>query len=329
MQLIEIGNISVKQGEMKLGNIDCGYLPDSSVVSIPLLVANGTEPGPTLLLTAAMHGAELTGIEVIRRLLREIIDPQKLRGMVIAAPILNPFAFRSASMITPQDGHNLNRVFPGDPKTLLSHRLAHLIFTQLVARADYLIDFHANPFPALQFSFIKEGDDKDVWRKSREMAAAFGITTVEMISNYERHRQGTIGECAANEGKPNLTIELIYWRRINETSVQTGICGTCNVMKHLKMIDGEIEKQQGIEVFGGRMTRMELTAQKGGLIHYFKDAGDPIAKGQVIAVMRDPWGDIVEEIKSPCDGWVLAWPLLENQALATGDLMLMVLCPKA
>jgi predicted deacylase len=328
MQKIEIGNLSVKQGEMNLGKLDCGYMPDSSVVSIPLLVANGTHPGPTLLLTAAMHGTELTGIEVIRRLMRETIKPQKLRGAVIAAPILNPFGFRNASMLTPQDGYNLNRVFPGDPETLLSHRLAHLIFTQLVAKADYLIDFHANPPPAMQFALIKETQNKEVWQKCREMAAAFGITTVDMVLSFERHRSGTISECAAGEGKPNLTLELLYWRKIDEVSVKTGLRGTCNVMKYLKMIDGEIEKQEGIKMIEGQMTRTEVTANKGGLLHYLKDIGEPIAKGEVIAIIRDPWGDVVEEVKSPQNGWILAWPLIENQAVATGDIMVFILFPR-
>jgi predicted deacylase len=231
-------------------------------------------------------------------------------------------------MLTPQDGYNLNRVFPGDPETLLSHRLAHLIFTQLVAKADYLIDFHANPSPAMQFAIIKEGQNKEVWEKCREMASAFGVTTVEMISSFERHRSGTISECAASEGKPNLTLELLYWRRIDKESVRTGLRGTLNVMKYLKMIDGEIEKQEGIKAIGGRMTRTEVTSNKGGLIHYFKDIGDPISNGEVIAVIRDPWGDVVEEVKSPKNGWILAWPIIENQAVATGDIMVFILFPR-
>jgi predicted deacylase len=329
MKTIDVGNLSVKQGEMKLGKLDCGYLPDSSVVSIPLLVASGLEAGPVLLLTAAMHGPELTGVEVIRRILREKLDPKELSGAVIAAPILNPFGYQHASMLTPQDGYNLNRVFPGDPETLLTHRLAHTITTQLLAKADYLIDYHANPRPAMQFSIIKEGKDKQIWRKCREMAEAFGITTVEAESSYETHRAGMIGEWAAEQGKPNITLELLHWRQIDESSVKTGVRGTLNIMKYLKMIEGDMEPQEGVTMIsGGPMTRKEVTADKGGLITYHKQLGEPIAKGEVIAVIRDPWGDIVEEIESPVDGWVLAWPYINFQAAATGDLIVMILCPR-
>ena len=325
MKTIEIGNIRAKRGELKLGKLPCGYMPDSTEVSIPLIIANGTEPGPTLLLTAAMHGPELPGVEVIRRVMRETIDPKKLKGAIIAAPILNPFGFRHASMNTPQDGYNLNRVFPGDPGTLLTHRLAHLIFTQLVKKADYYIDYHANPAPAMAFTIIKECDDQKVWQQCREMADAFGITTVEMILTNERHRSGTMGDRAADEGIPNLTLELLYWRHTDEVSVQTGVRGTCNVMKYLGMIEGETEKQEGTIIDEGRMTRTEITSDKGGLIQYLKEVGDTIAKGETIALIRDPWGDIVDEIKSPQNGWILAWPFINSQAATTGELLVMIL----
>src|SRR5262245_17569101 len=106
---------------------------------MPLLVAHGAEAGPTLLLTAGMHGVEVGGAEVVRQVLRERLDPAALRGTVVAAPILNPFAFRAAEMNTPEDELNLNRVFPGNPNGLLSHRLAATIMYELAMPADYLI----------------------------------------------------------------------------------------------------------------------------------------------------------------------------------------------
>lgn len=328
MRTVKVGNIIAKPGELKLGKLDCGYLPDSSVVAIPLIVVNGAQDGPTLLLTSAMHGPEITGSEVIRRLCREIIDPAKLKGTIIAAPVLNPFGFRHHEMNTPQDGYNLNRVFPGNSEALLSHRLAYIIYNQLVTNSDYIIDFHANPQPAMQFTIIKEGQHKGAWEKSREMARAFGLTTIEMISSYERHRGGTLAESAANDGKAAMILELVSWRRMEEHSVVTGVRGTLNVMKYLGMIEGQQEKQEGVPAIEGRLTRTEITATKGGFVHYLKELGEPIVKGEIIAILRDPWGDIVEEVKSPHDGWVLAWPFLGNQAIATGEIIVMIAFPK-
>jgi uncharacterized protein len=313
--------VKIEPGRFTRASVPCAYLPDSSVVSIPLSILAGQNDGPTLWVSAAMHGTEITGTEVIRRLLRESLDPTKLRGIVVASPILSPLAYNSHQMNTPQDGYNLNRVFPGDPKMLLSHRLANLIYTKLVKPCDYVIDLHANPSPAMQFSIVKEGADPSVNKKSRELAAAFGITTIEMLYEHEKHRTGTMTSCAMDDGKPSLVLELVYWRRIDEVSVQTGVRGLLNVMKKIGMIDGAIEEQKDTLVIKGPLSRIELTANKGGLVFWHKTAGEKVRAREKIGIVRDPWGDVVEEVRSPVDGWVLAWPLLGNQAVATGDIL--------
>ena len=330
-QSVQIGNINVAPGEVKLGKLSCGYLPDSSEVSIPLIVVNGAKEGPTLLLTGAMHGPEVPGCEVIRRITREIVKPEELRGSIIAAPVLNPFGFNMHSMNTPQDGYNLNRVFPGEADSLLSHRLAHLIFNELVMRSDHIIDFHANPQPAMQFTIVKHGANQDVnvFNKTMALAEAYGITIIEMITSFESHRTGTLAECAADKGKSCIILELVSWRRQEEHSVQSGVKGTLNVMKHLDMIDGKIEPQDDVLKFEGRLTRTELTANKGGFVHYLKEIGQWVKKGELIALIRDPWGDVAEEIYAPLDCWILAWPLIYSQTVATGDLLVMLAFPKA
>lgn len=318
---LEIPDVKIEPGKYTRASVPCAYLPDSSVVSIPLSILAGQHDGPVLWVSAAMHGTELTGTEVIRRLVREKLNPARLRGAVVAAPILSPLAFNAHQMNTPQDGYNLNRVFPGDPKMLLSHRLAHLIYTKLVKHCDYVIDLHSNPPPAMQFSIVKETADASIFRQSRKLADAFGITTIQMVYEHEKHRTGTMGECALADGKPVLVVELIFWRRIEEISVQTGVRGILNVMKKLEMIDGPLEEQRDVPVLRGQLSRVELTANQGGIVHWLKTAGEQINRGENIGIVRDPWGDIVEEIQSPKDGWILAWPLLGNQAVATGDIL--------
>lgn len=326
---ITIGGLTVNPGELKLGQLTVGYLPDSSAVNIPLIVMNGAEDGPTLLLDACMHGNEITGIEVIRRLTREIIDPKTLRGAIVAAPIINPFCFNHDTMNTPQDGLNINRCFPGEKGSLLSFQVADIVYRELAKKCDYIIDFHANAEPAMEFSIIKEGRDKKAWETARRMAEAFGITTVEMVSSYESHRAGTMVEAAGNDGVPCMIIELISWRRQTASSVVTGVRGTMNVMKMIGMIDGELEEQTTLKIDAGcRFTRQELHANRGGIVQWNKELGEAIKKDEVIAVVRDPWGDIVEELKSPGDGWILAWPFLGNQSVPTGDIIVMIVFPK-
>ncbi len=318
MSALSVGNVSVEPGKIGFGALTTAYLPDSTPVNVPLIVVHGAEQGPVLWLSAAMHGPEITGTEVIRRITREVIDPRKLRGSIIAVPLVNPFAVHQHQMSAPQDGYNMNRVFPGQVNGLLTHRIAYQVLRSGVSHADFLIDFHANPTPAIQFA-IYRNQPAAVGAKAKAMADAYGITTIQLKLENEPHRSGTLPDSAQAEGKPAITIELLAWRRILEDSVRSGVRGTLNVMKHLGMIDGKIEPQSDVPVIPGNLSRVEIAAEKGGLVHMLRNAGDPIAKGDLLAHIVNPYGDIVEEIKSPVDGWILAYPLISSQCVATGD----------
>lgn len=327
MKPFSIGNLKVKPGTKANGKLGSLYLSNGSVVDIPVMVVHGAAEGPVLWVSAAMHGQEISGIGVIWDLVRGL-DPAKLRGTLVAAPLLNPLSFNGGTYYTPQDGYNVNRVFPGDAKGLTTARLANMILEEGVKKADYLIDFHANPEPAMYFSIVKESQDKDVWAASRAMADAFGITTVEMILKFEAHRMGTMTDTAINLKKPGITIELVPWRRMSPVAVRVGVRGVLNVMKHLKMVDGQQEKQTEVLVIGGRLTRTEVMANRGGLLVGLKAAGDKVAKGEAVARIVDHYGEPVEDILSPIDGWLLALPWLDNQAANTGDMVGFFLFPR-
>ncbi len=320
-KVIRVGDAEAAPGQTQFGGITCAYLPDATPIKIPLIVVNGTGEGPVLLVTAALHGIEIGGIEVIRQLTREIIHPQQLRGAIIAAPILNPFAYYAARMNTPQDEYNLNRVFPGGPDQLLSHRLADLIVNQIVVKADYLIDFHSNVTPSIPFAIMRRTDSQ-MFEKCRKMADAFGVTTIEMLQQLEQHRTGSMSDWALGHNIPSIAVELIDTRRLNPAAIKMGVRGVLNVMKMLDMLDGQLEEQVELPVQRGHFTRMEITANKGGLVHPTKNAGDAVAKGEVLATLFDPYGNIVDEIKSPVNGFVLAYPLRESQAVATGNMII-------
>ncbi len=322
-----IGDVRVAPGEVGRGALWEVWLPDSTRVPLPLMVINGRHDGPTLWLSAAMHGPEISGVEVIRRLMREMIDPAMLRGRVVAAPILNPLAYQAHVMNTPQDGYNLNRVFPGGPM-LLSQRLAQAIFERGVMHCDYVIDFHANPNPALMFSIVKQAEGR-VGEESAMMAGAFGLTTIHLVLSNEPHRTGTMTDAAMRAGKPALTLELVSWRRIEEPAIQAGVRGTLNVMKRLGMLTGEPEAQpaDSVRVLPGELTRTEITAEKGGMVLTLKDVGDPVVREEPVARLIDPYGDEVDVLRSPVDGWLLAYPFLNNQCAATGEIVAFLAFP--
>ena len=319
MEAFRLGDVRAEPAEIRFGSLGELYLPDSSPIKVPIIVVRGKSDGPTLYVGSTMHGPEMTGAEVIRRITREHVDPKKLRGTIVALPITNPLAFSNHTMNTPQDWYNLNRVFPGNPTGPTSFRLADLLIQQCVSKCDYVMDFHANPSPAMCFSITKESNKTAVYKKSLALAEAFGITNIRMKLSLEPHRAGTLTDVVQGLGKPSLTVELLYWRRIDDTAVKVGVRGTLNIMKHLEMIDGKPEPQSDIWVKKGALSRTEVTATKGGLVYPKAEPGGAVKKGAVIAEIRNPYGDVVEAVKSPVDGFVLAYPMLGNQAVATGD----------
>ncbi len=313
------GDIEINPGERKRGTLATFYLSDGTPVNIPLMALRGEQDGPKLWVSAAMHGQELSGIPVVWEILKERIEPESLRGTVVGAPLLNPFSFNGRTYFTPEDGYNVNRVFPGDPNGLLTHRLANRIHEEGVKKCDYLIDFHCNIHSAMYFTIIKGTEGDPAFERSKEMAEAFGITTIEMILKHEAHRTGTMSDAAINEGKPTLVLELVPWRSIDDQAVEVGIRGVMNVMKLLDMIDGEIEPQSEIEVLDGRLSRTEINTTRGGLVKTYARVGEAIKKGEVLGQVMDAYGDPVEDIVSTVDGWLLAWPMIHNQAAGTGD----------
>jgi predicted deacylase len=326
---IEIGDVRCPPGERCLGRLTCGYLEDSSPVDIPLIVLNGVADGPILWLGATVHGMEIAGVEVIRRVTREEVDPGRLRGAILAAPILNPIAYRFHSYHSPKDGLNMNRVYPGDANESLTHRMAHAVFTQGIVQCDCAIDFHANPAGAIDYLFVRVGEG-EAWRRGLEMAAAYGITIVESIPRrsaygHEERLTGLLADAAAESGRPALTVELTPMYRLDDTSIRSGVRGTLNVMKFLGMLDGLPEPQLDMTVIKDRIgPQLRVTATKGGLLHYLVPVASWVQSGQPLLDIRDPWGDVVETIKSPADGYVLAYGSYGNQAAASGDIVAFV-----
>ena len=318
MSTFTIGDLNLNPGESAKGKLGTFYLSDGTAVNIPVMAVRGEQDGPVLWVSAAMHGQELSGIPVVWEIIKKRVDPKTLRGTIVGAPLLNPFSFNGRTYFTPEDGYNVNRVFPGDPNGLLTHRLANLIFEN-IKKCDYLIDFHCNVASAMYFSIIKETVDKEAWAKSQQIAEAFGITNIEMILKHEAHRTGTMGDSAGELGKPILIIELVPWRSIDPQAVRVGVKGVLNVMKSIDMIDGEIEPQDEIKVIKRRLSRTEINPYRGGLVTEFVGVGDEIKKGQLIGQVVDVYGDPVEDIISPVDGWLLAWPMINNQAAGTGE----------
>jgi predicted deacylase len=326
MKTLKVGNLEVPPGSREKGRLGTFYREDGAPVHIPLIVINGTEDGPTLWLSSGMHGQELSGVGVIWELVKERIDPSKLHGAIIAVPFMNPFSFTGGTYFTPQDGLNLHNSFPGDPEGSLTERLANLVYEQGIKKADVVVDLHCNPENAMMFTYAFDPDDEGVGKQGYELAKAFGLTTVDDAPKAEG-MSADIQDVAYHLGKPSFLVELTPYYSISPQAVAVGVRGVLNVMKTLKMIEGDVEPQDEVLVIEDRLGIVFGTSGSGGLVIPETVLGDPVTKGQVVGHVVDFFGDPVEEIVSPVDGWMLTWPYL-NQSVFSGDLVTMYVYPK-
>src|SRR5262245_30786549 len=141
----------------------------SNPVHIPLTVIRGTEPGPALFLTGAIHGDELNGVEVVRSVIQDL-DHTKIKGTLLCLPVVNRFGFNNHSRYLP-DRRDLNRYFPGDPQGAAAERIAAIIFRQVVANSGFGIDFHTASMGHTNLPHIRADLSN---RETREIARAFG-----------------------------------------------------------------------------------------------------------------------------------------------------------
>jgi hypothetical protein len=298
-----LGTVSARPGSLAFGKLMGEPLPDAGEIFIALTVVNGAQDGPILWIGSTIHGREIPGIEVTRRVVREIVSPQKLRGAIVGAMPLNPYGFQMLQHTVPQDGGNVNARFPGDPAGTLSERLAHVIWTQGVSLCDYVIDFHANEPGGIEFMCATPCADQAVQRRTVEMAEAFGFPLVQITRDMWEYDRSLIA-CAQDAGKPAILPEPLGQGVLDAASIDAAVRGVLNVMKYAGMLDGQIEPQAGLKVQGGHFKFVNARTRKSGLADYLVDGGDWLEAGQTIAVVRDPWGNELDRVLCPTRGYV-------------------------
>jgi len=312
---LEVGDVTAERGELKKGVIKGIELIDNTSIDIPVLVMNGAEEGPTLLLGSTQHGIEIQGIEVIRKVMREKVTPQDLRGAIIGIPVMNPLAYMHHQYLSWIDNLDIGGGGSGSlltadkPHGNTTERLAYALWTEAWSKADLAINIHCNTRPdSLIYQWINVGNPKTrdkLWK----MAEAFGVTTIVSDAPLREDAPPTLGNLAAKKGVPVILEELIDGRWISEPSTSAGVRGVLNIMKTFDMIDGDLEPQKGFPIVPG-VNRFHgvIRANRGGLIRFFKVPGEFIRQGEALAEIYDLYGDVIEEVRMPVDGYVWAYP---------------------
>jgi uncharacterized protein len=329
-----VAHVEAEPGEMARGRIVVGFEQDGTELALPVLIMNGAKPGPTVYVGALIHGDEPSGAEVIRRVMREELDPAKLAGSIISIPIQNPLAFRTSTYHSLEDGLNANRIFPGDATETLTNRLVAAIWRYALDQSGYVLDLHCNARDSILFNFVRWNGSAAA-AESVALSKAFGFTTV--ISEAKRHGYGfeerlagLLADASLGQGKPTLTVELTPNYDFVKSVIDGGVRGVLNVLRHLGMLEGPVEPQRDLPIIDRVLgPQLRVTPERGGFVHPMVSIGDLVNTGQTVVLIRDPWGDVIDEIASPADGYVLAFPRHGNHAASSGDVVAFVAPPHA
>jgi len=291
---IIIGDTQINPGERVNVSLPVADLYTSTSLSMPVQVICGRQAGPTLFVCAAIHGDELNGVEVIRRLLKRKIL-RSLRGTLLAVPIVNVHGFLDQSRYLP-DRRDLNRSFPGSLKGSIAARLANLFTTQILSNADYGIDLHTGAINRSNLPQIRANLDDS---QTLDMAKAFGAPVI-INSNI---RDGSLRECASDRGLPVLIYEAGEALRFDETSIRGGIRGILSVMRHIGMLPAS-KQSKPVTPIVARSTQW-VRAVASGIVSGKVKLGGTVKKGQRLATISDPLGDDEENVVAPFDGIVI------------------------
>ncbi len=294
-KVLEIGGQRILPGESKKIELEMPPLYTATNMSIPVYVKRGKRPGPTMFVSAAIHGDELNGIEIVGRLIHSKAI-ERLRGTLIAVPMVNVYGVLNQSRYLP-DRRDLNRSFPGSKKGSLAGRLANLFFKEVVSKCDIGIDLHTGAIHRSNLPQIRANlDDPEVLG----MAKAFGVP---VLLNADL-RDGSLRQAASEDGVKILLYEAGQALRYDEFSIRAGVRGIINTMRHVGMLNKSRSKGHDIKRFIARESGW-VRAPESGLVNHIAQLGDHIVKGDKLATISNPFGEVLEIMYSPMDGVIV------------------------
>ncbi len=282
---IEIAGVTVKPGSRQSIDIPLPSFYTHSSVNMPVHVVHGRVPGPVLLVCATIHGDEINGVEIIRRLLsHKIID--RCKGTLITIPVVNVYGFVSKSRYLP-DRRDLNRSFPGSESGSMASRLAHVLMTQIIPHCTHIVDLHSGAvnrenLPQIRAELHHEPEIE-------ALARAFGVPVI-LDSNL---LEGSFREAAHALDIPVVLYEAGEALRFNEVAIRAGVRGVLNVMIALGMRARPKKHRQPDTMIAN--TSQWVRAPQSGILRALVATGTWVESGERLAIINDPLGE------NPCD----------------------------
>lgn len=300
---LTIGGVSILPGQRKQLEIPVAKLFDYTKVNIPVEVVRGKEDGPTLFVSAAMHGDEINGVEIIKRLLAKKKTLAKIKGTLIAVPVVNVFGFNRNVRYLP-DRRDLNRCFPGSESGSLAGQIANIFMKEIVNNSTHGIDLHTAAIHRDNLPQIRGCLDNE---ETRRLAMSFGVPVV-LDADI---RDGSLRQAANDKGIPMLLYEGGTALRYEEKVINTGIRGILAVMQAIGMLPGKdiCAKQQAKEVFVAKSSYW-IRAPHSGSLRVKKHLGNRVKEGELLGVISNAFGDEKIDVRATKTGIIIGMALL-------------------
>lgn len=284
--------VDIKRGDSVCLQFDVAKLHTRNSIQVPIFIERAKKDGPVLLMLGGVHGDEINGVEIVRRIIRNKIN-KPTRGTIICIPVFNIFGFLHLSRYFP-DGKDLNRVFPGSAKGSLASQFAYEFKKEIAVHVDYVMDFHSGGADRVNIaqSRCMLNDEKTL-----ELAKAFGAPFI-IQSN---HIKKSIRETFHKLGVPALLFEGGKSMLYDEEAIRHGVQGAKNVIHFLKMKKWKsITEKKSIIVKKSKWLR----ASHSGMFHVFIKNGEWITRKTVLGIITDPFGEFEKKIYAPFDCYV-------------------------
>ncbi|MGQ0663382.1 MAG: succinylglutamate desuccinylase/aspartoacylase family protein [Pseudomonadota bacterium] len=296
---IKVGTASAKRGERTTGHLTLGHYPDAPISS-PVIIAAGSEDGPTLWVQGCVHGPEVGGPVGILRFFASL-DLNQVKGTVVAVMLANPLAFRALARNTPYDGENLNRVFPGGAADGHTRQIAGTLLRTALKTADAMLDLHSGgdrsivPFYALYWN-----DGSPTSAEAARLARAAG--TPDIWASTDGWLKGAMFTNLTRRGVPALIVECGGGAQVPDSHIDNYASAIAGVATAMGILAGEPPRQANYRVADNALL---VYNTRGGMFVPAVEAGAVVKEGDELGRIMDLFGNIVETVRSPVGpGWI-------------------------
>jgi predicted deacylase len=307
MKEMVINNVRIRPGQSLNIDIAIARLATHTLIDLPVYIQRAKEDGPTVLICGGVHGDEINGVVTVKRLLEEkLLEPA--RGSLILVPLVNIYGFLSNSRTFP-DGRDLNRSFPGSRRGSLASQIAHILTNQIIPQIDFGVDFHTGGRMLTNYPQIRvDYKDKRGLELAEAFAAPFTLNSAMIDKSFRKE--------AYKSKKTILVFEGGESMRLDSKSVDEGILGVRRLLKQTGVTEDNVPLGKTLKLNESSWVRARIS----GIFIPTVNVGDQVKKGQILAKISDPYGQVKVPVKNTSDGYVVG--LNNSPVVNSGDALL-------